>query len=117
MLSATPGLPASGRPCVLAVALVLVWKRTQLLATEAARSALSTPATVVAKPQTASGGYYVSGEVRSPNRQAYDSRVTVPQAIAAAGDFTDFGDKERVKLTHANGRLEILNCLKAQEDP
>ncbi len=55
--------------------------------------------------------------MRSPNRQAYDSRVTVPQAIAAAGDFTDFGDKERVKLTHANGRVEILNCLKAQEDP
>src|SRR5579859_2390968 len=34
--------------------------------------------------------YYVRGEVRQPNRQIYISHIRLLEAIASAGDFTDF---------------------------
>ena len=38
-------------------------------------------------------------------------------AIKAAGGFTDFANKKRVKLTRADGTTETVNCIKALEDP
>jgi protein involved in polysaccharide export with SLBB domain len=61
--------------------------------------------------------YYIYGEVRSPNRQLYTSRLTVLQAITSAGGFTDFAKKTKVKLTRVDGRSQIINCTKAQTDP
>jgi polysaccharide export outer membrane protein len=61
--------------------------------------------------------YYVLGEVRVPNRQIYNSRITVLQAIASAGGFTDFAKKTKVKLTRVDGRTQIVNCSKALENP
>ena len=61
--------------------------------------------------------YYVGGEVRAPGRQVYAGPITVLKAIQSCGDFTDFANKKKVKLTRTNGRIEIINCIKAQDDP
>jgi protein involved in polysaccharide export with SLBB domain len=60
--------------------------------------------------------YYVDGEVRAPSRQVYIGRTSVLKAIASCGGFTDFANKKKVKLTRANGRKEIVNCVKALDD-
>jgi polysaccharide export outer membrane protein len=60
--------------------------------------------------------YYVRGEVRQPNRQIYISRIRLLQAIASAGDFTDFARKKSVLLTRGDGRKLVINCVKARRD-
>jgi len=59
--------------------------------------------------------YYVRGEVKQPARQIYISRIRVLQAIASAGDFTDFARKRSVTLTRADGRKVVINCIKASQ--
>jgi protein involved in polysaccharide export with SLBB domain len=61
--------------------------------------------------------YYVEGEVRQPNREIYNSRLTVTMAIASAGGFTDFANKKKVKLIRVDGRTQTVNCVKALNDP
>jgi polysaccharide export outer membrane protein len=61
--------------------------------------------------------YYVDGEVKAPNRYIYTSRITVLKAITSASGFTDFANKKKVKLTRADGRTQIVNCVKARENP
>lgn len=73
--------------------------------------------TVTVKQQESTRWYYVSGEVRMPNRQIYNSRITVLKAIASAGGFTDFANKKKVKLTRVDGRTQIVNCPKALDNP
>jgi len=107
---------------VLAVLLAWVWKEKNPFGALTPPAAALVPApdsspTVAAKPETATGWYYVSGEVRTPSRRAYDNRVTLLQAITSAGDFTDFANKESVKLTRADGQSQIVNCLKALDNP
>ena len=58
--------------------------------------------------------YYVRGEVKSPTRQIYISRIHLLQAIASAGDFTDFARKTGVLLIRADGRRITINCKKAR---
>jgi polysaccharide biosynthesis/export protein VpsN len=52
--------------------------------------------------------YYVGGEVKAPGRQLYMGEVSVMQAIAAAGDFTNFARKQRIELTRANGGEKLV---------
>jgi protein involved in polysaccharide export with SLBB domain len=73
--------------------------------------------TVNVKTVESTRWYYVYGEVRQPNRQIYTSRLTVLQAIASSGGFTDFANKKKVKLTRVDGRSQIENCPKAQDNP
>lgn len=61
--------------------------------------------------------FYVSGEVKSPNRYAYSGELTILKAIAAAGDFTDFANRKRVQLTRRNGETFFVNCVEAGQDP
>jgi polysaccharide export outer membrane protein len=61
--------------------------------------------------------YYVDGEVRNPSKQPYTGPMTLTQAIASAGGFTDFADKKRVKLIRANGKNETVNCKKLIDHP
>lgn len=61
--------------------------------------------------------YFVSGEVKGPGRQQYAGSTTVTKAIASAGDFTDWANKKKVKLTRADGTSTDINALKAIEDP
>jgi polysaccharide export outer membrane protein len=60
--------------------------------------------------------YYVDGEVKSPNRWLYTSRITVLKAIASAGGFTDFANRKSVRLTRVDGRTQTVNCVKALDD-
>jgi polysaccharide biosynthesis/export protein VpsN len=73
--------------------------------------------TVTIKYLESTRWYYVDGEVRSPNRQIYTSRITVSKAIASAGGFTDFANKKSVKLTRLDGRTSTINCVKALDNP
>jgi protein involved in polysaccharide export with SLBB domain len=61
--------------------------------------------------------YYVDGEVRSPNRQVYIGQMTVLKAISSAGGFTDFAQKHKVKLTRLDGRIYVVDCPEAIENP
>ena len=61
--------------------------------------------------------YYVRGEVKQPTRQIYVSRIRLLQAIASAGDFTDFARKSAVLLTRSDGRKVTINCNKARKNP
>ena len=73
--------------------------------------------TVSVRQQESTRWYYVNGEVRAPNRQIYNSRITVLKAIASSGGFTDFANKKKVKLTRVDGRTQIVNCAKALDNP
>jgi protein involved in polysaccharide export with SLBB domain len=61
--------------------------------------------------------FYVSGEVKLPNRIAYVGEMSVLKAIASAGGFTDFAKKTQVQLSRPDGRVITVNCTKALEDP
>ena len=61
--------------------------------------------------------YYVRGEVKQPTRQIYVSRIRLLQAIASAGDFTDFARKSAVLVTRSDGRRVTINCKKARNHP
>jgi polysaccharide biosynthesis/export protein len=56
--------------------------------------------------------YYVSGEVRKPGPEPYLGVTDIVKAIASAGDFTDFSNKHRVRITRANGQTEVVNVQK-----
>jgi polysaccharide export outer membrane protein len=60
--------------------------------------------------------YFVDGEVKSPSRQPYVGPMTVLTAIGSCGDFTDFANKRKVKLTR-DGHTQTINCIKALTDP
>jgi protein involved in polysaccharide export with SLBB domain len=72
--------------------------------------------TVSVTPQQNTQFYYVDGEVKRPDRQVYIGRLTVLKAIASANGFTDFAHKSAVILTRADGRVIIVNAIKAQRD-
>ena len=61
--------------------------------------------------------YYVEGEVRAPNRQIWNTPITVRDAIASAGGFTDFANKKKVQLTRVDRTSQIINCVKALNNP
>lgn len=46
---------------------------------------------------------YVLGRVNSPGRFAYNSHITVLQALAMAGGFNQFADKNKVKIFRQEG--------------
>ena len=73
--------------------------------------------TVTVKRDINTQWYYINGEVKSPARQIYTSRITVLKAIASAGGFTDFVNKKKVRLTRLDGRTMTVNCRKALENP
>jgi protein involved in polysaccharide export with SLBB domain len=60
--------------------------------------------------------YYVGGEVRSPQRLPYVSRIKLTGAIKSAGDFTDFANRKYIQLTRADGKKIIVNCYEAEKN-
>ena len=58
--------------------------------------------TVSVTPKVNTQFYYVYGEVKTPDRQVWLSRITVLKAIASANGFTDFARKKDVRaVLHA----------------
>jgi polysaccharide export outer membrane protein len=74
--------------------------------------------TVTIIPKVDTRYYYVAGEVRSPGARMYLNRITVLKAIQTSGDFTDFANRKKVRLTRASGGNPImLNASKILKDP
>lgn len=61
--------------------------------------------------------YWVRGEVRSPSQFKYTGEVRVMQAIASAGDFTDFADRRDIQITRVNGETIKVDGRKAITNP
>jgi hypothetical protein len=113
---------AGGVMAALAVCFACVWwlghwPGASNRLTPAPAAAAGPDLSVAAQPPESNLWYYVSGEVRAPNRQVYVRRVTLLQAIASAGGFTDFADRTWVELTFADGSSQIVNCIEAQDNP
>jgi protein involved in polysaccharide export with SLBB domain len=60
--------------------------------------------------------YWVRGEVRNPTQLKYTGEVRVMQAIAAAGDFTDFANRKKIQVVRADGSSKVINGIKALND-
>jgi len=63
------------------------------------------------------GPYFVFGEVKQAGPKAFLGETTLTKAIQAAGGFTDFANKKKIKLTHPDGQNEIVNVLELSKDP
>jgi protein involved in polysaccharide export with SLBB domain len=64
--------------------------------------------------------FYVYGQVGTGAnaKQFYTGPITVTQAIAAAGDFTPFAKRTKVRLRRkSDGSIHYINCIKAINDP
>lgn len=59
---------------------------------------------------------YVGGAVRMPSGYPHAGDLTVLKAIKLAGDFNEFANRKKVRLTRANGTRIIVDCKKAEED-
>jgi protein involved in polysaccharide export with SLBB domain len=60
--------------------------------------------------------YFVRGEVRGPGRFSLVGSVTVLQAIATAGGYTDFADLSDVRLTRGDKTVR-LNAKEIERSP
>lgn len=60
--------------------------------------------------------YYVRGEVRGPGRFPLMSRVTIVQAIAAAGGFTEFANPTKVEILRGSERIRV-NVKELEQSP
>lgn len=63
-----------------------------------------------------SQSYFVQGEVRAPQRYQMITGMTLMQAIAAAGGYTEFADRRRVVLTRG-GETRTINMRDIERDP
>jgi protein involved in polysaccharide export with SLBB domain len=61
--------------------------------------------------------YSVGGEVKAPDRKTYSGSITVLRAIVSCGDFNEFAKRRKVELIRANGDREVVDCIKARQDP
>jgi polysaccharide export outer membrane protein len=64
--------------------------------------------------------FYVGGEVNHDSaggRIIFSGPITVTRAIDAAGGFSPFANKRKVKLTRVDGTQQTVNCLKAIQHP
>lgn len=61
--------------------------------------------------------FFVYGEVRMAGQKPYLGQMNVLKAIAAAGGFTDFAARKRVRVIRADGKTVIVNCKKALTHP
>ena len=58
----------------------------------------------------------INGEVRLPQRASFEDGMTLLDAIAAAGGFTDWADKQRVRLIR-NGKTTEHDVRKISSQP
>lgn len=60
--------------------------------------------------------YFVRGEVRAPGRFSLVGSVTVIQAIATAGGYTDFADPTDVRMTRGDKTIRV-NAREIERSP
>ena len=59
----------------------------------------------------------VNGAVRSPQVISLDSRLTLSQAVAAAGGLNEVGNAQRVHVARAVDQTVNDSCLRSGSDP
>jgi protein involved in polysaccharide export with SLBB domain len=60
--------------------------------------------------------FYVKGEVKLGGKFPHVAGMTVTKAIANAGGFNDFAKKTEVSITRQDGKVETVDCKKADKD-
>jgi polysaccharide export outer membrane protein len=58
----------------------------------------------------------VGGAVRAPQAVPWNTDMTLSTAITRAGDFGDFANKKKIKLTR-DGKVSYYNLTKSETDP
>jgi polysaccharide export outer membrane protein len=61
--------------------------------------------------------YFVRGEVKLPRQRHHTGSITALQAISAAGDFTDYANRNKIDVIRATGEKIRLNGEKALKTP
>lgn len=62
---------------------------------------------VTANVQIPARSYFLQGEIRSPGRYPISSGLTLRQAIASAGGYTDFAQMRRIQITRGDAILRV----------
>ena len=71
----------------------------------------------VITPSQAAQSYYIQGEVRSPGRYALStSGVKLMQAIAAAGGYTEFANRSKIRILRGDKTLRF-NTKRMEKRP
>lgn len=65
---------------------------------------------------TSAKTYYMEGEIRNPGGYVLGYRITLLQAIAAAGGYTEYADKTDVIITR-NGQIIKANAKYLEKHP
>jgi len=61
--------------------------------------------------------YYITGEVKHPDKYNYSDKITVFQAVTQAGGFTDKASLSRIIITRkVNGKKQVLTDVSLDED-
>jgi len=60
--------------------------------------------------------FYIGGEVRNPGRFPWSEDTTLLKAISTASGFTDYANRSKVELVHADER-HVYNCEDLQRNP
>lgn len=66
--------------------------------------------------QTSAKSYYMEGEVNGPQEYPLNRRITLLQAIAAAGGYTDYANKKDITITR-RGKVIKANAKEIEENP
>jgi polysaccharide export outer membrane protein len=66
--------------------------------------------------QTSAKSYFMEGEVSRPQEYPLNRRITLLQAIAAAGGYTDFADKKDVVITRRGTNMRV-NAREIEKNP
>ena len=56
---------------------------------------------------------YIAGQVHHPGRLIWTPGLTLTNAIALAGGFTDFADRSRLEIRHIGGAVEQYSYQQA----
>ena len=75
-----------------------------------------TKPTITVNPTVSARFVNVSGQVRAPGRIPYTADMTVMSAINAAGDFNEFANQKKVRITR-DGKVDLENCARARAHP
>jgi len=65
---------------------------------------------------TSAKSYYVEGEVARPQEYPLNRRITLLQAIAAAGGYNDFANQKNITITR-NGKVMKANAKDIERHP
>jgi polysaccharide export outer membrane protein len=66
--------------------------------------------------QTSAKTYFMEGEVARPQEYGLNRRITLLQAIAAAGGYTEYADKKDITITR-HGEIIKVNAKDLEKNP